>query len=182
MIICLFAPPHYTRSHTHTEKHQRTLIQGWEAELEQKPYNRILREKLAYFCKTKWRGIFMYQEIAATRIQGWYRRRVSYRKFKVELREKHVRELAFLFGKWRKKPLSAALRAEVKLAAKHRFTPINHRITQLLPLFEKQEAAATRIEATIRMWRAKESFKKEMAAYKYKVARRQYRGKFVGRY
>jgi hypothetical protein len=47
-------------------------------------------------------------------------------------RDKHVRELATLYTRWRKRPFNAAIRAEVRSMAAHRYTPKNHRIYQLL--------------------------------------------------
>lgn len=43
-----------------------------------------------------------------------------------------MRELATLYTRWRKRPFNAAIRAEVRSMAAHRYTPRNHRIYQLL--------------------------------------------------
>ena len=62
------------------------VVKEWEAELKTRPYNRVLRDKLTYYGKNRWRRVFLYQEVAATRIQRWYKGKVEYRRFWKTLR------------------------------------------------------------------------------------------------
>lgn len=57
-------------------------------------------------------------------------------------RDKHVRELAALYTRWRKRPFNAAIRAEVRSMAAHRYTPTNHRVYQLLGTLNRVSTTA----------------------------------------
>ena len=81
-----------------------------------------------------------------------------------------------MYGKWRKKPYSPVVREEVIRMALHRHTPPGHRILSLLPFFEKEAKASTRIQTHFRMWRAMRSYQRALGAYKQQIFRRKKKG------
>lgn len=192
-----------------TEKYHDQLVSGWEAELSKKPYHKLTREKLAYFAKHKWRRIFLYQELCATKIARWFKGRLAYRKFWASLRwvhtyihglpiihdeqalvclyamhypllpcrDRHVRELAFVYGKWRKRPFNPAVREEVKRMALHRYTPLGHRILGLLPVFNKEDKGSLKIQTYFRMWKSRKAYRRALGTHKQNIFRRKKRGR-----
>lgn len=59
-----------------TSSYYQTYIQAqvgaWERELSGDYWDSITRAKLAYFARGKWRGMFLFEEATAIRIQLWY--------------------------------------------------------------------------------------------------------------
>ena len=114
----------------------------------------------------------MYEEICANIIGRLYSSRAQDIKFINTMRARHVRNLAFIYSKWRKKPFNIRIRNEVMTAINHRYTPANHRIKELGVLFEEENAHATKIQATVRMWSCKTKYVKKLTLMKQKEYRK----------
>lgn len=47
-------------------------VAAWEAAVAAAPWDVVLRAKLAYFAKRKWRPLFLFQAATASRLQKWF--------------------------------------------------------------------------------------------------------------
>jgi len=55
------------------ERYHKVCVNRWEEKLKKRHYDMRTREKLTYFAKAKWRGLFLFEDTMATRIQRFYR-------------------------------------------------------------------------------------------------------------
>ena len=100
------------------------------------------REKLAYFAKNKWRGLFIYEDAMAAKIQKFYRAVTMKWLWLSAKREKHKKELAGLYKRWKRHQYDLTLRAECIIMAGHKFTPATHNMKKLPERFESEHRAS----------------------------------------
>ena len=56
-------------SRTYYHRYHKICVEKWEAKLRRRHFDMKTREKLAYFAKNKWRGLFLFEDKVATKIQ-----------------------------------------------------------------------------------------------------------------
>ena len=142
-------------SRTYYWRYHKICVDRWEQKLKKRHFDMRTREKLAYFAKNKWRGLFIYEEAMATRIQKFYRAVQMKWLWMSGKRAKHKTELAGVYKRWRRHPYDLDLRAQCVVAAAHKFTPDTHNIKKLPERFENENRAALLLQRTARVWHAK---------------------------
>ncbi|GMH76743.1 hypothetical protein TL16_g07183 [Triparma laevis f. inornata] len=142
-------------SRTYYWRYHKICVDRWEQKLKRRHFDIRTREKLAYFAKNKWRGLFIYEEAMATRIQKFYRAVQMKWLWMSGKRAKHKTELAGVYKRWRRHPYDLELRAQCIVAAAHKFTPATHNIKKLPERFENENRAALLLQRTARVWHAK---------------------------
>lgn len=137
------------------ERYRKVCVERWEEKLKKRHYDMRTREKLAYFAKGKWRGLFLFEDAQAIKIQKFYRAVQMKWLWMSATRSRHLQRLAALYKKWKRHPYDLALREECLEFAKHKSTPKTHNMAKLPPKFERQHRAALLLQRTARVWHAK---------------------------
>jgi tetratricopeptide (TPR) repeat protein len=127
-------------------RHYAICVDQWERELKFDYWNLALRAKLSYFCKRKWRMVFLFEDATAARIQKWKHDVEGMRHWRAAMKEAHLKRCAALFSKWKRHQYDPAVRAECLELAQHRKTPPTHKLCELKTLFDEQEEAVVRLQ------------------------------------
>jgi len=149
-------------SRTYYYRYHKICVDKWEAKLRRKHFDMKTREKLAYFARSKWRGLFLYEEQVATKIQRFYRSVMAKWVWMSAKRDAHLRKLASTYAKWRRDRYNLEIREQCVIMANNNFTPPTHNMKKLPEQFDAELKACICIQKASRVWHAKAVIKDMM--------------------
>ena len=114
----------------------------WETALRTHHWDFETRGKLTYFKKHKWRGLFLFEDQMAAKLQKWARDKRRKYMWELGMKQRHYKKCAAMFSKYKRHPFDLDIRQEALALSEHRLTPPDHSLKTLWKIFEEEHVSA----------------------------------------